>query len=121
MEPLVDSLNHFALSWVCYFFSATWQSTLVGGFLLIVVWMCRKLPAIVRYSILLLALMKFVIPPMVSIPTGVFHWTVPVVELQPSLKMFLPSVVFTENKDFEKEHFYIVQASSAGKNQLLKK
>ena len=53
MEPLVDSLNHFVLSWERYVFSATWQSILIGGFLLIVVWMCRKLPDRVRYSILL--------------------------------------------------------------------
>ena len=72
MNAILDSINYFSTLWWTYAWHSTWQSVLVGGVLLAVVYLGRRWPAPLRCGLLLLALAKFAVPPMLSIPTGLF-------------------------------------------------
>jgi len=68
--PLVDV-------WWFWVLQAGWQSAIVGGFLLIVVSCGKRWPAPVRSTLLLIALLKFAVPPFWTAPTGLFsHFAV---------------------------------------------
>ncbi len=43
MNSIIESLNHAAAVWLPYVTHATWQSVLVSGGLLLVVWLGRRL------------------------------------------------------------------------------
>ncbi|MBD3268341.1 hypothetical protein GF373_16870, partial [bacterium] len=75
MNALIQTLNNISPHWWDYIFHASWQSALIGLLLLALVWLGRKWSAPLRYGILLLALIKFLIPPMLSLPTGVLNYT----------------------------------------------
>ncbi len=72
----MDALANFSSSqanvWVTWVGQAAWQGTIVGLAALAVVALRRRWTAPVRYWILVLALFKFAIPPLASLPTGVF-------------------------------------------------
>lgn len=85
MNQLVDRLNSLAQTWWPYLFHATWQSTLVALAVLALVTVGRRWPSPLRYGLLVVALIKFAIPPLLSIPTGVFSNAGPVVK---------PSIVY---------------------------
>ncbi|MFH1743027.1 MAG: M56 family metallopeptidase, partial [bacterium] len=91
MNALIIALNQLSETWWPYVAHATWQSALVGGLLLAVVWFGRRWAAPLRYGLLLIALVKFAVPPMVSVPTGLFNWTGPLVpEVSRTAPILLP-------------------------------
>ncbi len=66
------SINEIAESWQMYVWHAGWQGTLVAGIILAVVYGQRRAPSPLRYGLLLVALLKFAMPPLLTIPTGLF-------------------------------------------------
>jgi beta-lactamase regulating signal transducer with metallopeptidase domain len=72
MNAWVDALNHAASNWWPHVLHATWQSSLVAGLFLLIVWAGRRWPAQIRYGLVVIALVKFTIPPTLSLPTGLF-------------------------------------------------
>lgn len=72
MNATIEFLNGASEIWWTYLFHATWQGTIVGGVLLMGVFIGKRWPAPLRYGLLLLALLKFAAPPLLPIPTGVF-------------------------------------------------
>jgi beta-lactamase regulating signal transducer with metallopeptidase domain len=72
MNALVESINRFANGWWFWTVHAAWQSAIVGCVILAVVACARRWPAPVRYWLLVIALVKFAVPPLWSAPTGVF-------------------------------------------------
>ena len=77
----IETLNRTADVWWTYVFHATWQSSLVAAVLLTLVWMGRRWPARLRYGIILIALVKFCIPPTLALPTGLFTHLGPAIVL----------------------------------------
>lgn len=66
--------------WWPYVAGATWQSAVVALAALGAVVLLRRRSAPLRYALLLIALVKFAVPPMAALPTGVFsHVPVPAI------------------------------------------
>jgi beta-lactamase regulating signal transducer with metallopeptidase domain/protocatechuate 3,4-dioxygenase beta subunit len=77
MNTLVEALNRTAGVWWSYIVPAAWQAALVGLLLLAVVAIGRRWPSPIRFAILAIALLKFAIPPLAAVPSGLFsHFTV---------------------------------------------
>ena len=72
MNQLITQLNNIADTWSHFVWSSSWQSALLVVVLLLVVLLGRKISAPVRYGILLVALVKFAVPPFMHVPSGVF-------------------------------------------------
>jgi beta-lactamase regulating signal transducer with metallopeptidase domain len=89
MNGLFDAFHPVAGVWWQYVAHATWQSVLVGLVILGTVLLMRRLPAPLRYGLLILALLKFVVPPMLALPTGVFS------RVETSMQSQLPGAVHT--------------------------
>lgn len=70
---MIHLINGIAVGWFRYIASATMQATLLALFVLGLLWICRRWSPALRYALLMLALCKFVIPPMLSFPTGLFN------------------------------------------------
>lgn len=79
MNPAVEALNEAGRAWWVYVFHATWTSSLVAAALLAVVRLGRRWPAQVRHAIILIALVKFAVPPMLTAPIGLFSWFGPAI------------------------------------------
>ena len=69
MIPLINGISE---RWFTYMGSAAFQATLLAFFVLAVLRVGRRWPPALRHAILMLAMCKFLIPPMLSLPTGVF-------------------------------------------------
>jgi beta-lactamase regulating signal transducer with metallopeptidase domain len=50
------------------------QSMVVMAALLVLVWACRRVRAVLRYALLMLVLVKLLLPPSLSLPTGLAYW-----------------------------------------------
>lgn len=83
MKSLIDTLNAWAGEWGIWFGHAGWQSAVVAAVLLGVVWAGRRWPAPLRYGLLLVALIKFAVPPMYPLPSGVFSQAGPALTIPP--------------------------------------
>ena len=70
MNTWGDSLAAYAEVWQEYIPAAAWQAALIGLSVLVLVRVLRRVPAPIRYALLLLALAKFLVPPTASLPTG---------------------------------------------------
>jgi len=81
MNAAVDMLNDFALRWWPYVLHATWQAAVVAALVLAVVKLGRRWHAPLRYWLLVVALAKFAMPPMFSMPVGLFGVLEPVSEV----------------------------------------
>ena len=66
MNTFVEEINRFADEWWFWTLHAAWQSALVGCVILAVVACARRWPAPVRYWLLVIALIKFAVPPLWS-------------------------------------------------------
>ncbi len=67
---MIDSINSCAELWFRYLVSATSQGVLLALVVMGVVWLFRhRLPAW-RHALLMIALLKFAVPPTLSLPTG---------------------------------------------------
>ena len=65
-------LNRLAHDWYAWAVEAGWQAAVVGVVALLVVTAGRRLPSPLRYALLLVAALKFVVPPDLSTPIGIF-------------------------------------------------
>lgn len=74
MNALVEPLNQAAATWWTW----TWQATAQGAILLVLVLVAlalwRRATPPLRYGLLLLALVKFLLPPVVASSVGLFAW-----------------------------------------------
>lgn len=77
MRDFTDSSRKIAeIAWL-YLVHASWQSALVGIVVLTLVLVGRRWPAPLRYALLTVALVKFLIPPFLAISCGLFSWLGP--------------------------------------------
>ena len=72
MKEFIFNFNSIADSWFQFVWSSSWQSALLAAALIAIVALAKKIPAPFRYAILLVALVKFAVPPFMSAPSGVF-------------------------------------------------
>jgi beta-lactamase regulating signal transducer with metallopeptidase domain len=72
MNASINLLHRVADAWWSWVVYAGWQSALVGCVLLAVVAWGRRWPSQIRYWLLVIALLKFGVPPLWSAPTGLF-------------------------------------------------
>ena len=89
-EPLRNAID---LAWLDLF-HASWQSAVAGTVVLALVFAGKRWPASLRYALLTVALFKFVVPPFLTAPSGVFsHWGPAV-----ALSQITPRSVATDDK-----------------------
>lgn len=69
---MIEVVNSTAEIWFRYLASAGVQATLLAAILLGIVWSGRRWSPALRHALLMVALLKFVIPPTLSLPTGLF-------------------------------------------------
>jgi beta-lactamase regulating signal transducer with metallopeptidase domain len=74
MTAPIDGINRVTEVWWFWVLQAGWQSAVVGFVLLAAVAWGRRWPAPVRYWLLVIALLKFAVPPLWSAPTGFFSY-----------------------------------------------
>ncbi len=74
MTAPIDGINRVTEVWWFWVLQAGWQSAVVGFVLLAAVAWGRRWPAPLRYWLLVIALLKFAVPPLWSAPTGVFSY-----------------------------------------------
>ncbi len=72
MNALINALNHGGELWWRYALHVAWQATLLALIVLIVVRLARRWPSPLRYWLLIIALMKFAMPPLLHAPVGLF-------------------------------------------------
>ena len=70
---MIHLINGFAEEWFPFMASATLQATILALVVLGTLWIGRRWSPALRYAFMMLALCKFVIPPMLSLPTGLFN------------------------------------------------
>ncbi|MCP4658917.1 MAG: M48 family metalloprotease [bacterium] len=105
MTPLVELLNEAARLWWLHVFQATWQASLLACLVIAVVLLGRRWPSPLRYALVLLALVKFAVPPTLSAPTAVFRWlerpavAVPLGEVEPATTLRPASAVPATRSD----------------------
>jgi beta-lactamase regulating signal transducer with metallopeptidase domain len=68
----INTLNWLADAWWPQIWHGAWQAALVAAALLLVVRFGRRWPAALRYGIVSVALLKFLFPPLVAFPGGIF-------------------------------------------------
>ena len=78
MNAMIESANSAAEIWWSWIVSASWQAAIVGLLLLAVVWCGRRWSSQVHYGLLLVALIKFAVPPLWPSPTGLLSHIGPV-------------------------------------------
>jgi beta-lactamase regulating signal transducer with metallopeptidase domain len=79
-----ESLDRIGAAWPGYVWAATWQGTVVALAVLGVVAAARRMPSSLRYGLLVVALVKFALPPHLPAPTGVFSRIRPAVTVEPA-------------------------------------
>ncbi|HEX7376208.1 MAG TPA: M56 family metallopeptidase, partial [Pirellulales bacterium] len=84
MQPILPKLNNAAAVWFSFVGHSAWQASLLAVLLLAVVGLGRRWPSPLRYWLLVLALVKFALPPALSLPTGLFSRVGPAVESLPN-------------------------------------
>ena len=89
MQRLLPLLNGAAATWFSFVYHITWQASLLAVLVLAVVLLGRRWPSPLRYWLLVLALAKFALPPLLSMPTGLFSHVGPAVEAVPIEANFL--------------------------------
>ena len=73
----VAPLNHMATTWWTYVAHASWQATVVGLLMVLVVRLSRRWSSPLRHWLLFVALAKFALPPMLFAPQGIFGFLEP--------------------------------------------
>lgn len=103
MSPAVEALNQAGQTWWIYAFHTTWTSSLVAVLLLAVIWLGWRWPAQLRYTIVLIALLKFAVPPMLALPVGLFSHLGPTIieEVQPATAATTPTDSDFGNSPFQ--------------------
>ncbi len=80
MNEMIQTLNQASSWWWFNLTHAAWQSALLAAAVLALARFGRRWPAPWRHSLLLLALLKFAIPPCVPSPSGLFSMAGPLVQ-----------------------------------------
>lgn len=70
MTSFIDVLNNVADVWWPYVFHGAWQAAVVGITILVVLRFTKRWPATLRHALVFLALLKFLVPPLASLPSG---------------------------------------------------
>ena len=96
MQLLLPLLNSAAATWFSFVYHITWQASLLAVLVLAVVLLRRRWPSPLRYWLLVLALAKFALPPLLSMPTGLFSHVGPAVEAVP-IEANFPTVALAES------------------------
>ena len=96
MQLLLSSLDRVAADWFRFVYHAAWQASLVAVLVLVVVGLGRRWPSPLRYWLLVLALAKFALPPVLSMPTGLFSHVGPAVQPVPS-ETDVPATAFANS------------------------
>jgi beta-lactamase regulating signal transducer with metallopeptidase domain/thiol-disulfide isomerase/thioredoxin len=91
VQRLLPLLNSAAATWFLFVYHITWQASLLAVLVLAVVLLGRRWPSPLRYWLLVLALAKFALPPLLSMPTGLFSHVGPAVKTVP-IQASLPTV-----------------------------
>ncbi len=99
MNLAIEVLNQAGHTWWSYVFPLTWTSSLVAAILLAVIWIGRRWPAQLRYAIILVALIKFAVPPTLTSPVGLFSWFGP-----PIIQRIEPSTLSDQPMDSEADN-----------------
>src|SRR6266404_3121930 len=86
MNSLVETLNLWSGRSLHLAGTMFWQSSLLIGVILVIDFSCRRRfrPAI-RYGLWLLVLIKLVLPPSLSLPTGLGWWLRPAPPAHPTM------------------------------------
>jgi hypothetical protein len=71
-----------AANWAMHLAHALWQATVAGAVILVVLRLCRGASPRLRHALATVALLKFIIPPMLPLPTGIFSAAPPLPELR---------------------------------------
>jgi GWxTD domain-containing protein len=87
---MIGLINEIAEIWFRYMASATLQATLLALFILCIILIGRRWPPALRHALMMLALCKFVIPPMLSLPTGLFNRIKPLQQLDSAHAVPIP-------------------------------
>jgi TonB family protein len=89
---MIHLINRIAEAWFPYMASATLQATILTLVVLGILWIGRHWSPALRYAFMMLALCKFVIPPMLSLPTGLLNRIQPQqwAESAPPLRYVVP-------------------------------
>jgi GWxTD domain-containing protein len=74
---MIPLINGIAEAWFRHMTSSTLQATILALLILGILWIGRRWPPALRYALMMLALCKFAIPPMLSLPTGLFNRVMP--------------------------------------------
>ena len=69
-------------NWAVHLAQAFWQATIAGLVILAIVRLARRASPRLRHALVSLALIKFVIPPMLPLPTGLFSAARPMLEVR---------------------------------------
>ncbi|HUW60696.1 MAG TPA: M56 family metallopeptidase [Candidatus Bathyarchaeia archaeon] len=67
-------LNAVSEGWWSWVFDSSWQSGVVGLVFLGVVWGLRRMPAPLRYGLLVVGLLKFAVPPVIGFSVSIPGW-----------------------------------------------
>lgn len=71
-----------ASSWAVHLAHALWQGTIAAAVILVVARLFRGTSPRLRHALVTIALLKFIIPPMLPLPTGIFSAAPPVPEIR---------------------------------------
>lgn len=93
---MIPAINAFAESWFRYMASASLQAGILAVVLLAIVWIGRRWSPALRHALLMIARIKFAIPPMLSLPTGLFSHVIPIEAPQAPFPADLIVPVFRE-------------------------
>ena len=69
---MIDFVNSSAETWFRCMSSATLQAILLALVVLAAVWLMRRRSPAMRHALLMIALLKFAVPPTLSLPSGLF-------------------------------------------------
>ena len=70
MDSIIQLANRCADAWWPYVAGTTWQASVVAGLIILAIGMSRRMPARLQSCLILVAFLKFVIPPMAPGPLG---------------------------------------------------
>ena len=75
-------MSAVASSWAVHLAHALWQGTIAAAVILVIVRLFRGASPRLRHPLVTIALVKFIIPPMLPLPTGVFSAAPPAPEIR---------------------------------------
>ncbi len=93
---MINAVNGVSEVWFRTMASASLQASLLALVLLVVVWIGRRWSPALRHALLMIALLKFAIPPTLSLPTGLFYHVKPMAASQTTFPADVVAPIFQE-------------------------